>query len=325
MEWEQRHQDRYGCDSWNRAAMHARIFFDWEMEHDRGIDSQERIRLVHARSDAEREWADHKRLTALVLWRAAYDNGLLVDDVELHTVRRYYNTALSGRLLADGPIPDAARTTLDRLTPEALHQVAVILDSHALTDSTKLHHVGPRTTVGYRVRELRSTPGWIEGDWTEDVRTARAYRKQAWQKRDDGSWQVTPADLRAAAQTSPAEPAYDYPAVLPGPDGYRLWLQDAHHLVAVGATLTTVADTLPRTADGYIGPLAMVLSGHGAVCRNLRESAEEIERLWAAEPVQPTDLSYWDLSHVPRSLREQTQEAKVLVDELRVWLENLAF
>lgn len=59
-------------------------------------------------------------------------HGVLVDDVEFRTVRRYYDPVLSARLLADGPVPDAARTTLDRLYPEVLHQVSVILDGHAL-------------------------------------------------------------------------------------------------------------------------------------------------------------------------------------------------
>jgi hypothetical protein len=57
----------------------------------------------------------------------------------------------------------------------------------------------------------------------------------------------------------------------------------------------------------------MVLSAHGGVCRQLLESADDIKRLWAAESVQPTDLSYWDLSHVRNSLRERTEEIKVLI------------
>ncbi|MGW2112379.1 hypothetical protein [Streptomyces sp. NPDC001948] len=68
----------------------------------------------------------------------------------------------------------------------------------------------------------------------------------------------------------------------------------------------------------------MVLSGHAGACRQLRESAEDIERIWAAEPAQPTDLSYWDLAHVPTSLWEQTENTKTLIHELRTWLEVLA-
>lgn len=304
--------------------MYARVLFDWDMEHERGIDAQDRIPLVHARPAVEREWAAQQRLAALILWRAAYDHDVLVDEVVLDTLPKYYNPAAAPGLLRDGPVPAAARKVLDRLSPELLHQTAVILGSHAVVDTAHPFRGGPSTTVGYRIRELRSTPGWIEGDWEAGLKLARGYRERAWQQRADGRWQVTEADLRAAAQASPDTPQYDYPALPAGPDGYRLWLQDAHYLLAVGSTLTAVADTLPRTAKGYISPLAMALSGHAGACSQLRESAEDIERIWAAEPVQPTDLSYWDLSHVPASLWDQTQGTKALVDELRTWLGALA-
>uniref|UniRef100_A0AAU2V851 Uncharacterized protein n=1 Tax=Streptomyces sp. NBC_00003 TaxID=2903608 RepID=A0AAU2V851_9ACTN len=302
------------------------MFFDWDMEHERAIDSQDRLRLVYAQPQVEQEWSAQKRLAALILWRAAYDRDLLIDDVELSSIRSYYNPTLGPRLLHDGPSPAVATKPMDGGGPfsELLHQVAVILDPHAVLDTRKTQRVGPSTTVGYRVRELRSTPGWFEGDWKTDLTIARDYRESAWQKREDGSWQITPEDLQAAAQASPAEPAYDYPTVPIGPDGYRLWLQGAHHLVMVGTTLSAVANTLPRTADGYLGPLAMVLSGHAGACHSLSESANDIDRLWAAEPVQPRDLSYWDLSYVPDSLREQTEEIKTLIHELRVWLAVLA-
>jgi hypothetical protein len=302
------------------------VFFDWHMEHEHGIDTPERLRLVYARPAVEREWADQKSLTALVLWRAACDHGVLVDDVELASLPRYYSYTTAGApVLHDGLVPPAAPNTLTGgPRPELFRQVAAILSTHALVDSAGGYPVGPATTVGFRIRELRSTPGWIEGDWPENLKLARTYRETAWQKRVDGTWPVTPQDLQAARQASPADPAYDYPAAPAGPDGYRLWLQHAHHLLAVGTTLKAVASTLPRTADGYIAPLAMVLDGHGAACHDLRESAHDIEQLWAAEPVQPTDhLSSWDLAHVPNSLREQTEETTYLIQELRVWLETL--
>ncbi len=323
--WEIRHQTRYGCGSWHRAVQQAGTLLDWEMEH-RGIDAEERLRLVYARPALEREWADQKRLAALVLWRAAYDADVLVDDVVLGTIRRYYGRILGAQALRDGPVPDAAREIIDGdgPSPELLHQVAIILDKHALVDEATPHRIGPLTTVGYRARDLRSTPGWAEGDWTADLRIARKYLDHAWQKREDGSWRVTAADLQAAARAVPVEPTYDYPAAPVGPDGYRLWLQEAHYLLSVGTALAAVAGTLPRTSDGYIGPLAMVLSGHAGACLQLHDSVVDVEHLWSAEPVQPVDLSYWDLSHVPASLLRRTDEIKVLIQDLRVWLTVLA-
>ncbi|MFF8618124.1 hypothetical protein [Streptomyces sp. NPDC015350] len=256
MEWESRHRVRYGCGSWACAMAQARACFEWEMDHERGLDLQDRIPLVHARPALEREWAAQQRLVALILWRAARDHDVLVDEVVLHTLPRYYNPGPGLELLREGPVPAAAGRALDELSPDLLHQAAVLLADHAFVDTAAPHRGGPPTTLGYRIRDLRATPGWIEGDWTTGLDLARGYRETAWQKRADGRWQVTQDDLRAAAQASPDTPAYDYPALPAGLGGYRLWLQDAHHLLAVADTLAAVADTLPRTADGYTGPLA---------------------------------------------------------------------
>lgn len=298
------------------------MFFDWQLEHEGGVDHPQRMRMVHEQPRLEREWAAQQRLIALILWRVAYDQSLLVDDVTISDTALYYGRALGAKALRAGPVPEAAQGVLEGDGPssEDLSQAAAILDGHAVADAAVYHRVGSFTTVGYRIRALRSTRGWPNGDWATSVELARKYRKSGWESREDGRWQVTPQDRQAAAAAMPAEPTYDYPTVLLGKNGYRLWLQEAHYLLSVGATLNAVAATLPRTADGYIGPLAMVLEGHGACCLALRESAHDIEQLWAAEPVQPTDLSYWDLSYVPDSLHEQTQETRHLIGDLRVWL-----
>lgn len=193
-------------------------------------------------------------LAALILWRATHDHDVLVDEVVLDTLPRYYNPASALELLHGGPVPAAADRAMNRLSPELLHQTAVILSSHTLVDAARPHRGGPSATVGYRIRELRSTPGWIESDWKEDLKLARGYREKAWQRRADGRWKVTQDDLRAAAQAAPDTPAYDYPALPTRPDGYRLWPQDAHHLLAVGTTLTTVADTLPAPPTATSAP-----------------------------------------------------------------------
>jgi len=49
----------------------ARLLFDWDMEHERGIDAQERLRLIYDRPAVEGEWAAQRRLIAVLLWRAA--------------------------------------------------------------------------------------------------------------------------------------------------------------------------------------------------------------------------------------------------------------
>ncbi|MFE7267587.1 hypothetical protein ACFU9B_37035 [Streptomyces sp. NPDC057592] len=120
-------------------------------------------------------------MTALILWRAAHNHDVLVDEVVLGTLPRYYHPASALELLRGRPMPATAEKVVNRLSPELLHQTAVILGSHALVDAAKPHHVGPSTTVGYRIRELRSTPGWLEGDWQEELKLARGYREKAWQ------------------------------------------------------------------------------------------------------------------------------------------------
>jgi len=303
----------------------ARLLFDWDMEHERGIDAQERLRLIYDRPAVEGEWAAQRRLIAVLLWRAAHDRDVLVDEVELSTLPSYYAPARA-RLLLDGPVPAAGRETVQGLpsSPDLLQHVAAILSRHAVLDLKRPHRVGPLTTVGYRIREIRATPGWSEGDWTVAAALARRSRRTAWEMSSTGRWRVSPVDLQAAAQACPAtDPVYDYPCVPVGRDGHRLWLQEAYWLVTFGAALGAVADTLPRTAAGSIGPLAMVLSEHAGACRLLRESVDEIEAAWAAEPENPTDLSYWDLSHVPVPLVEQSIETGALIGELHTWLDAL--
>ncbi len=227
--------------------------------------------------------------------------------------------------MADGPpapagelLPDTAPRGLgDQLSPELLHHVAGVLNSHVDRDR-------PGGTVGFRIREMRSTPGWTQGDWPTDVRSSRAFREDATLRRTDGRWRVTPEDLRTAGHAfSAAGVVRDDPALPTGPDGYRLWLYEARHLLAVGTALSTAAHTLPRTTEGYLSVFAMALSGHGGTCLRLRESTRDIEQLWAAEPAPPADLRHWDNTHVPGPLRAQTDETLLLISELRIWLESL--
>jgi hypothetical protein len=197
-----------------------------------------------------------------------------------------------------------------------------VLRPHATADLATPHHIGPSRTVGYRIRELRASPGWSKGDWPIGHDLARTYMNRAWEYRSSGRWQVTAADLAAVrAAGLDREPVYDYP---PTPDTPSpSWLQKAHRLVTLACTLRTAADMVPRTADGYIAPLAMVLDGVGGACSHLRESVQEVERLWAAEPTEPADLASWELSHVPGPLVTQTDQTTYLVHELATWLSGL--
>lgn len=292
------------------------------MERHLKLDFHEQSRRVHARPRLAREWNAALRAVAVVLWKTALERNVLVDHVVMADTMQYATSDGFSRLLA-GPQPLEVR---ERFTEEPRHtrlgvvktiehvlddvpaQLDAVLREHAYADNDTPHSTLPPRTVGYRVRELRATPGWATGDWKGSLDLLREDQAKAWDWLQSGRWRVSPEELSAARIVSGVKPAaYDFP---PLPRGeHPSWLQRAYHLLSVGTAISEVERTVPRGPDGYLRPLSQVLGGAIGVCAELRVSADEVERLWAREPGQVADPEYWDLLHVPTfSVRAEHQD-----------------
>jgi len=316
--------------------------WEWHMEAACGLDAQDRLRQVYSRPAIEQEWATERRAMALVLWRAALDHDVLVDDAVLADAGTYLTLSKSGMAAVTAqPLPedvhraappdnrvmdpDGTGQVVRAMSPEFMSRLAALLLPHTSADVADFRsapsRIGPLRTVGYRVRELRSTPGWIKGDWPDMIKDTRADMATARDQLQSGQWQVSPGDLAAGRAVGLGQPVYDYP---PAPAGaLPSWLQQAFYLLHLADTLRTVAATVPRAADSKPAPLAMVLTSAAATFGHLQESTREIERLWAAEPELPPDPMHWDLTHVPITLRRETDGLAQLSRALTEWLDAL--
>ncbi|MFE5033293.1 hypothetical protein [Streptomyces sp. NPDC056683] len=97
-------------------------------------------------------------------------------------------------------------------------------------------------------------------------------------------------------------------------------LARATHLVGLADVLTGAVEAMPRDDIGTPKPLAQALEATARACAGLRTSSEEVRLLWAAEPQEPRDAADWELSHVPETVRVQTEETRELVRTLSAFL-----
>ncbi|WP_371094843.1 hypothetical protein [Streptomyces sanglieri] len=111
MGWEQLHEDAYGMSAWRRAVVSCGAL----VAHHAGYD---RHGPRPARPDAPdpvtfgRECIPVVELLALAACRAAGENGVLVDDVELPQLLGWVDGAHTDQL-PDGPLLDSDRTDAD--------------------------------------------------------------------------------------------------------------------------------------------------------------------------------------------------------------------
>ncbi|MFD8379045.1 hypothetical protein ACFV2X_10985 [Streptomyces sp. NPDC059679] len=321
--WEGRHISMYGCGSWARAVKQASLVYEWRLEHGLGLDAQAMINHLAQHPEAEGEWVADRKLLGLVLWRTAWEHGVLLDEVIMADGVRYCTPSGAADLFRD-PLPELAAHLPPKVVVGWESRLKEILLEHAAVDLATCHSTRPQRRLGYRVRELRATSGWVRGDWPTAVDLAHSAIEKADQARRGSRWQVGPIELDVAARVGlNSAPMYDYPPTPANPD-HPTWLQRAHRLTDLATTLHAVSNLLPRDHGGFITPLGMVFDTCAGVFAALRESAEEIERLWAAERDEPADLDYWDLAHVPEPVEQQTAAAEQLVQTLGMYLRGLA-
>ncbi|SEF17485.1 hypothetical protein SAMN05216533_8355 [Streptomyces sp. Ag109_O5-10] len=323
--WESRHRAVYGCGAWERACRQGGLMTAWHQEQDplfgasasrrHGADPGARVKWP---------WGSGPHTLGLLLWRTAYDAGILVDEVPLADVLRHCDPAAPPPA-AGGPMPAAARDGgIGAGGVEAVARVRPVLLAHLTPELPRTARAGarPAATVGYRVREILATPDWDHGDWPAVIALARQAMRRADVLREQGTWRPGARERSLYGRVSLDRE----PAAVTGARGGRApgWLARATHLVGLADVLTGAVEALPRDDGGTPEPLVQALQATARACAGLRTSSEEVRQLWAAEPQEPRDAADWELSHVPETLRVQTEETRELVRTLSAFLWTLA-
>ncbi|WRZ88402.1 hypothetical protein OHB54_04640 [Streptomyces sp. NBC_01007] len=317
--WESGHQVAYGCGAWERACHQARLLVAWHEERDLGFGAPVPRRFYADPGPRVKwPWGTARHTTVgLLLWRAAYETGILVDEVPLTDAMRY--CVQGADPLDAGPLPAAARDAAIGVGSAAsVAGIRPVLESHVSADPPRPRPTGVPVTVGYRVRELRATPDWELGDWPAALALARRAMGRADGLREQGAWQPSDQERSVGARIGrdwepPAETlaAYGHPS--------PSWLERASRLAATAAALSSAAGALPSDGRGSAGPLAQVLGATADACARLAVSTEEVGRLWEAEPHEPADPASWEPTHVPGALVAQTEETEHLVRAVAVF------
>ncbi|MEU0941054.1 hypothetical protein [Embleya sp. NPDC005971] len=204
-------------------------------------------------------------------------------------------------------------------TPDSLTRLPALLDPHTAADLATPHASVPPRTVAYRLRELRSTPGWTVGDRPTAHATARRAITRARARRAGRA--TTPTDRVLAAHVDAHRTATDVPDVPAGPR--PMWLRDAHRLDALAGRMRAVAAALPPgTGAEAIGTALVECAGACRLGGNA-DALTDVETAWAAEPAPPEDPPYWELTRVPLPLYEQTRDAGDVAHTLALWLDSL--
>ncbi|MGW3664667.1 hypothetical protein [Streptomyces sp. NPDC005141] len=106
--WESGHRVAYGCGAWERACQQARVLVAWHEEHDLGFGVPAARRFYADPGwRVKWPWGNAVQTVGLLHWRAAYEAGILVDQVSLGDAMRYCVQGADPS--AAGPLPDAAR------------------------------------------------------------------------------------------------------------------------------------------------------------------------------------------------------------------------
>ncbi|MFJ1751199.1 hypothetical protein ACIOJD_33965 [Streptomyces sp. NPDC088116] len=310
-----------GARMWQRARDQAYTLYAWHRHHRLGLPEEGlRGAYIRAHPGIEDRWMWEESVLALVFWHTARGRDLSVTDITIADAVSTVGRITLADLAADR-LPTAATEfpTACQL-PDALEGVTGLLRTHA-------SEPGPERTVGYIVRDLRAAPARFgdheHGGWADGHQLLQQFLKHGQQQLREGTWAVGPEDRRAAAAAGlDSPPAYDYPVTpAPGDPAHPSWLQRAHHLASLSVSLSTVAATVPRTAQGFDAPLAMVLIAAAGIGSDVRAPVADLDPVWAETPLSSPE---WERKHVPASLQELVDAAERAADDLARFLAALA-
>ncbi|MFJ3754947.1 hypothetical protein [Streptomyces sp. NPDC090080] len=323
--WEARHRAAYGCGAWERACRQGGLMTAWYREQDPlfGAQASRRSAASDPGARVKWPWGSGPHTLGLLLWRAARDAGILVDEVLLADVLRHCDPASAPA--AAGPMPVGARDGgIGVGAADAVAGARQVLLAHLTPGRPRAGSAGerPAATVGYRVREILATPDWEAGDWPAVIAQARQAMRRADDLRERGAWRPGAGERslygRLALDREPADGTGTPEGRIPD------WLARATHLAGLADVLSTAAAALPDGEGGEPAPSAQVLAATARACAGLRPGSEEVRFLWAAEPQRPRDPADWESARVPDALRDRTEETRDLVRSLSAFLWALA-
>ncbi|MFD7533657.1 hypothetical protein ACFV8E_39655 [Streptomyces sp. NPDC059849] len=336
-DWEQSHTDAYGMSAWRRAVVSCGAL----VAHHTGYD---RHGLRPARPDAPdpaafgREWMPVVELLALAACRAAWEGGVLVDDVELSQLLGWIDGAHTAQLPA-GPLLDSDRAEADwrRLAGDdqcrwRARDVVSAAAALAIAECRELTGARDGTLrgallLGTRARAVRAQgiPG-LEPGWAGDCRWATEQVERLHLAMRSGLWKPSPAHreyARAVHRTLVTEP--DHPPPPDGADG-PMWIQRIVRFPHVQSTVLALA---AQPAYAVVSPAsdplgaaidAVVHTGMGSVA----DIADDLEHVWATRPPDQS-VTDWEFAHLPRPVREQIRAVEELTLRLTTVLLDLGY
>jgi hypothetical protein len=317
--WEERHQDWYGRDPWDRATRHANVLLTWYLDHTK--------RLSDALPWAKERKRDERGAFALVLWRTARERDLLIDHTSLADILERCDASQSTRLLEERPSARAYRVIQapERLARGTLRYLSRIVEGHL--QAVEAHDRSmPAASVGYRVREVIATPGWTFDAWSQSVDDAYTGMRVARNLHMNGPVRISDSVLAKAGHIGlETTPAYDKPAEpAAGDPQHPSWLQRAHHLLARATDLDVAADTFERGGESA-GMLDFALRRCADALESLQETVRDLEREWASASSNPKPMPHvtWESLYVPSSLHPWLTKLERLVADLAHLLTDL--
>ncbi|MET9658144.1 hypothetical protein [Streptomyces sp. NPDC006510] len=328
-DWEQLHTDVYGRLAYSQGLISCGALVAHHCGYDRremrgpGGPRPERPDAPDAR-EFDREWMPVVAVMALAACRAAWQDGVLVDDVELPLVLGWVDGVHTHRL-ADGPLDsdreagDWRRLAEDTRSRRRAREVVSAAVAQAITECRDLTGVWDSTpagalALGTAVRRVRAAGNPdLEPEWAGDFRWATEQVERLHLAVQAGLWQPTPAHqeyARAVHLTLVAEP--DHPPLPDGADG-PMWIQRIVRIPHVQATVLTLT---AQPSNAVLGPVSDPLGAAvNAVAHvgldSVAALAADLERAWAARPPGQS-ITNWEHGHLPRPVRDQIRAIEEL-------------